>query len=49
MVGGIPVVLLVGDDYQLPPVITKGKGKGYFYIVEKTNFNIIRIKNENRI
>ena len=33
--GGIPVVLLVGDDYQLPPVVTKGKGKGAFYMFEK--------------
>ena len=30
--GGIPVVLLVGDDHQLPPVETDG-GKGAFYIL----------------
>jgi len=28
--GGVPVVLLLGDDYQLPPVQHKGKGKGAF-------------------
>ena len=37
--GGIPVVLLVGDDYQLPPVIIKGRGKGAFHIFDqKQNF-----------
>ena len=30
--GGIPVVLLVGDDHQLPPVEIDG-GKGAFYIL----------------
>lgn len=29
--GGIPVVLLWGDDYQLPSVDISGKGKGAFY------------------
>lgn len=33
--GGIPVVILVGDDNQLPPVIIGGKGKGAFYIYDK--------------
>ena len=33
--GGIPVVVLVGDDHQLPPVESKdGKGKGAFYIFD---------------
>ncbi len=27
--GGVPVVLLVGDDYQLFPVINKGAIQGY--------------------
>lgn len=29
--GGIPVILFFGDDYQLPPVVTNGRGKGAFY------------------
>ena len=28
--GGIPVILLFGDDNQLPPVCVHGKGKGAF-------------------
>ena len=35
--GGIPVVILVGDDNQLPPVNINGQGKGAFYIFEKNN------------
>ena len=31
--GGIPIVLLIGDDYQLPPVQVMGKGKGAFSAV----------------
>lgn len=37
--GGMPVVLLVGDDYQLPAVVIKGKGKGAFYVLEEYNNN----------
>jgi len=32
--GGIPVVLLIGDDYQLPPVIMMGKGRGAFHAID---------------
>ena len=32
--GGIPVVMLCGDDSQLPPIIRFGKGKGAFYVFE---------------
>jgi len=31
--GGIPIVILVGDDHQLPPVEIGGKGKGAFYVL----------------
>ena len=47
--GGIPVVMLVGDDNQLPPVIRGGKGKGAFYIFENkpiSNYNCDRMKTE---
>lgn len=30
--GGIPIVILVGDDHQLPPVVIKGQGKGALWI-----------------
>ena len=30
--GGIPIVVLVGDDHQIPPVVKYGKGKGAIYI-----------------
>ena len=33
--GGIPVVLLVGDDYQLPPVIFGTKGQVAFHVLQK--------------
>ena len=33
--GGIPIVLLLGDDYQLPPVVIGSKGKGAFYVFQK--------------
>ena len=44
--GGIPVVLLVGDDFQIPPVVIKGKGKGAFYIfadkkISQINVNVM--------
>ena len=32
--GGMPVVLLIGDDSQLPPVIRNGCGKGAFYLFD---------------
>ena len=32
--GGVPIVLLIGDDYQLPPVQIMGKGKGAFHALE---------------
>ena len=33
--GGIPVVILFGDDHQLPPVEgSDGKGKGAFYVLD---------------
>ena len=32
--GGIPVVLMIGDDYQLPPVQIMGKGKGAFHALD---------------
>ena len=28
--GGVPVVIIVGDDFQLPPV-DRGQGKGAFH------------------
>jgi len=31
--GGIPVVLLLGDDHQLPSVVAYGKGHGAGHIV----------------
>jgi len=34
--GGIPIVLLFGDDYQLPPVQVMGKGKGAFHVFDYT-------------
>ena len=33
--GKIPVVLLFGDDYQLPSVVISGRGKGPSYIFDK--------------
>ena len=36
--GGIPIVLLLGDDYQLPPVVIGSKGKGAFYVFRKTTY-----------
>ena len=30
--GGIPVVLLIGDDFQLPPIVIQQKGKGAFFV-----------------
>lgn len=33
--GGVPVVILWGDDYQLPPVDIRGKGKGAFYCYDE--------------
>lgn len=35
--GGIPIILLFGDDYQLPPVQIKGKGKGAFHAIDYTS------------
>lgn len=35
--GGIPVILLCGDDEQLPPVISYGKGHGIFNYFRKKN------------
>lgn len=32
--GGIPIVMLIGDDYQLPPVQIMGKGKGAFHALD---------------
>jgi len=32
--GCIPVVIMLGDDYQLPPVNINGKGKGAFYVLD---------------
>ena len=36
--GGIPVIILVGDDHQLPPVQTPNgpSGKGAFYVLDGT-------------
>ena len=31
--GGVPIVILIGDDHQLPPVEKYGKGKGAFYVL----------------
>ena len=42
--GGIPVVLLVGDDYQLPPVQIRSKGKGAFYVLHKNIISKSSIK-----
>lgn len=39
--GGIPVVILVGDDYQIPPVETSGgKGKGAFRIMSGSKTSV---------
>ena len=35
--GKIPVILLIGDDYQLPSVVVRGRGKGSSYILNKDN------------
>ena len=37
--GGIPIVILVGDDHQLPPVEGRGQtsGKGAFYVLDGTD------------
>jgi len=40
--GGVPVVILWGDDYQLPPVNVNGKGKGAFYCLDQPNRPTIR-------
>ena len=37
--GGIPIVLLLGDDYQLPPVVSRSGGKGAFYVFHKENIS----------
>ena len=34
--GVIPIVLLLGDDYQLPPVQIGGKGRGAFHAIDYT-------------
>ena len=41
--GGIPVVIVVGDDHQLPPVEKPGgKGKGAFYVLDGTDHCVNR-------
>ena len=40
--GGIPVVILLGDDYQLPPVDIGGTGKGAFYCYDNGNRTLNR-------
>ena len=35
--GGIPVVILIGDDFQFPPVVFKGKGAGAFKVYDKSS------------
>lgn len=45
--GGIPVILLVGDDYQLPSVVTYGKVKLFYNMFENfkrssRNTNILK-------
>lgn len=42
--GGVPVVLLFGDDSQLPPVSIHGRGDGAFHVFDKY---IKRKKNSN--
>ena len=43
-VGGIPIVLILGDDYQLPPAVTRSTGKGSFMYFTKIIFqNMIKI------
>lgn len=37
--GGIPIVLILGDDYQLPPVVTRSRGKGAFYVFHKDHIS----------
>jgi hypothetical protein len=39
--GGVPVIILWGDDYQLPPVNIGGKGKGAFYCLDYPSRRII--------
>ena len=36
--GKIPVVILFGDDYQLPSVVVQGRGKGSTYILGENDF-----------
>ena len=35
--GNIPIVILFGDDYQLPSVVVNGKGKGSSYIIDEND------------
>jgi ATP-dependent exoDNAse (exonuclease V) alpha subunit len=44
--GGVPIVILWGDDYQLPPVNIGGKGKGAFYSLEYRN-NLSATRRQN--
>ena len=49
--GGMPVILLIGDDSQLPPVIRNGKGKGAFHVLSHRTtgcYNSECMKNEAR-
>ena len=40
--GGVPIVIVWGDDYQLPPVNISGKGKGAFYCLDHPNRPTVR-------
>ena len=47
--GGIPIIIIIGDDSQLPPVIQYGKGKGAFYVFDKKSTsrkNATQLRNE---
>jgi len=49
--GGIPVVMLCGDDSQLPPIIKYGRGKGAFHVFEDIKYSTHKtsqMKNESR-
>jgi len=41
--GGVPVVILLGDDYQLPPVCMNGRGQGAFYCTPNEKMKEVKL------